>query len=115
MRVVQILTPTRVVVASFLITLSALSLVLPLRASAPVRTFSPTFVPDTRQHRIDVQLARLMTRLHCTPPSLWRGTHRPGVLPASMILKADGTFTLRVAPWTYPAPRGQWVMALCSS
>jgi hypothetical protein len=80
------------------------------RAPAPPAVHAAT-AADAQAH-LDDQLAAAMTRLRCVPPAAWKAVH-PAALPASMILKRDGTFALSTAAWTYPAPRGQWVMALC--
>ncbi len=37
---------------------------------------------------------------------------RPGEIPAQMVLRQPGGTVERV-PWTYPAPAGSWVWALC--
>jgi len=81
-------------------------------APAPIVAVHARTAAD-RQARLDDLLAAEMTRLDCTPPALWKGA-RPGVLPASMILKIDGTFILTTKVWTYPVPAGYWVLALCA-
>lgn len=64
---------------------------------------------DQLQAAADV--AKLGAGRGCRRPADWT----PGVLPAAMILGTEqygGTVT--VTPWTYPAPDGMWVLALCA-
>lgn len=49
----------------------------------------------------------------CAPVTVWLRQH-PHQFPTEMVLKRDGTYQVSVAAWTYPAPAGQWTLALCS-
>jgi hypothetical protein len=49
----------------------------------------------------------------CSPVASWLRQH-PKQFPASMVLKLDGTYQVSVVKWTYPAPAGEWTLALCT-
>lgn len=103
----------------FLLSYAAVSVITPwhrtdVTTAGTARTNASAVVTwEDRQAALDDQLAAAMTRLHCTPPQLWKAAHPRG-LPAAMVLKRDRTFTLTTVAWTYPAPSGYWTVALCA-
>jgi hypothetical protein len=105
------------VAALYLAGFAVLSVIMPLQhgytPEAPVAATVHVVTAADRQAKLDDQLAAEMTALVCTPPAMWQATHKAGQFPASMILKANGTFTLSTVAWTYPAPASTWVLALC--
>jgi hypothetical protein len=59
------------------------------------------------------EVSVISAQRHCLPVVSWLRQH-PKQYPVSMILKQDGTYRVTVTAWTYPAPRNQWTLALCS-
>ena len=59
------------------------------------------------------EVAVISAQRRCAPVAVWLRQH-PKQYPVSMVLKQDGTYRVTVTAWTYPAPRNQWTLALCS-